>query len=195
MTWETLLCIGDSITIGSRTYLGYPEYTCDLLRRHLGHEWVSLNFAVSGLKTNEIQRNLGFEVEKFKSMSPGLVTVLAGTNDARDKTPPELFRIAYRQLITKTLLIRPPDQLLLFLIPALQAGIKYPYTLALNPLIEEYNGMVLGLAKEYGIETCKLTLDASDFCDGVHLNNAGVKRVAAQLATHILSARGIPFVP
>lgn len=39
MNWETLLCMGDSITIGSRSYLGYPEYAGHYLSTETNKKW------------------------------------------------------------------------------------------------------------------------------------------------------------
>ncbi len=46
MNWETLMCFGDSITIGARSYCGYPEYAGNYLEKELGNKWNIINHAI-----------------------------------------------------------------------------------------------------------------------------------------------------
>ncbi len=56
MNWETLMCFGDSITIGARSYCGYPEYTGFSLQKELGNYWNVINHAISGHTAIDLNR-------------------------------------------------------------------------------------------------------------------------------------------
>jgi lysophospholipase L1-like esterase len=58
MNWETLLCLGDSITIGARSYLGYPDYAADYLKQKTNKNWLAVNYAVSGYTTIQLARHM-----------------------------------------------------------------------------------------------------------------------------------------
>ncbi|NQV02922.1 MAG: hypothetical protein HQ542_09770 [Bacteroidia bacterium] len=55
MNWETLISFGDSITIGARSYLGYPEICGDLLENILNKDWHVINHARNGFTTINYQ--------------------------------------------------------------------------------------------------------------------------------------------
>lgn len=56
MNWETYIAFGDSITIGARTYLGYPELVGDKLSGRLNKHWNVINHSVSGFKAIDLAR-------------------------------------------------------------------------------------------------------------------------------------------
>lgn len=191
MNWETLLSFGDSITIGSRTYLGYPEYASELLRQATQTEWNTFNYAKAGITTVELHRMMSADFAHLKQLSPELITVLVGTNDAKKGISSANFAIAYRQVILKARLIAPEATLLVFSIPPLQKGVKLPYTRAMNAVIEEYNDIIKTIGESFRVPVVELELSDKHFGDGVHLNEAGIAKMGQQIADYILKLRGI----
>lgn len=190
MNWETLLCIGDSITIGARSYIGYPEYLGSYLRKGTSTEWNVINQATSGYLCRDISRNVTANFTNIKNQDPSIATILIGTNDVKKSTPVELFEIAYTQLITKVKLLIPGNNISLIKIPNLAKGIKYPYTYEMNEAIPKYNAVIKKLSIDYNIRLIELNIDPKCFFDGVHLNEEGSRQVAEQLSALILKDKG-----
>ena len=105
MNWETLLSFGDSITIGSRSYLGYPEYCGEYLINKTRKNWNVINHAISGFTVIDLTRSIDKEFANLKNTKPEIATVLIGTNDLIINNPTNLFKIAYEQLAIKLQLI------------------------------------------------------------------------------------------
>src|SRR5436190_23929773 len=101
MNWETLLSLGDSITFGARSYLGYPEICGDILGKKLDKNWHVINHSTNGFTTINLVRSLNSEMESYKNCYPSIITVMIGTNDIKMNVSIENFKIAYKQLITK----------------------------------------------------------------------------------------------
>ncbi|MEO1629084.1 MAG: SGNH/GDSL hydrolase family protein, partial [Bacteroidota bacterium] len=184
------LCVGDSITIGARSYLGYPEYLGALLAKHTNSEWNVINNAISGYTTCEIMRVVSERHSNIQQQNPSLATILIGTNDVKKKTRYDLFEIAYQQLLIKVKLLLPCNNIVLIKIPRFTKGVKYPYTYQMNEEVTKYNKIITGLSKKYQTKLLELTvLDAHVF-DGVHLNETGSEDVAKQILPVILKDKG-----
>jgi len=190
MNWETLLCIGDSITIGARSYIGFPEYLGHFLSKETNTEWNVINQAISGYTCRDISRNISSNFTNIKNQNPSIATILIGTNDVKTNTSPELFEIAYVQLITKVKLLIPGNNILLIKIPNFTKGIKYPYTFKLNEQIPQYNDIITRLSKKYQLRLIELSTEQEHLFDGVHLNECGSRCVAKQISSTILIDKG-----
>ena len=129
MNWETLLSIGDSITIGSRSYLGYPEYCAGFLSERTNKKWNVLNHSIAGFTTIDLARFLDESMANLKSSKPDIATVLIGTNDLKGITSFKIFRLAYELLITKVQLIVGSKNIILIEIPLLREGVMLPYSI------------------------------------------------------------------
>jgi lysophospholipase L1-like esterase len=105
MNWETLLCLGDSVTLGTRTYLGFPEITGELLRNHTSKYWNVFNFSKADYTVADLNRLISENFNELKQLTPDLATILIGINDAKKKTSDADFEIIYRQVLLKTKLI------------------------------------------------------------------------------------------
>lgn len=191
MNWETLLSWGDSITIGARSYLAYSEYAGGILGKSTQREWLTPIHASCGFTVNDLNRSLTPVIQDHKALQPSLLTILIGTNDVKSPTSPELFEIAYRQVLVKASLICRRNQILAIMIPNLQPGVMYPYQFTMNESVAKFNQIIERLAKEFGIRTLKLYLEEEDFFDGVHLNELGSDNVGWQIAEFILRDRGM----
>lgn len=191
MNWETLICFGDSITAGARSYLGYPEYAGHVLSAHLKKEWNIINYSANGLTTIGLVRSVNEKFHSLNSFNASMVSVLIGTNDLKENITAEEFEIAYSQLLVKLKLICKSNHILLIKIPQLPAGVMYPYHFNMNEKISLFNGVIETIAKKHHLKVFEFNISGDHFFDGVHLNEAGSKVCGTQLANFILRDKGI----
>jgi len=189
MNWETILSLGDSITIGSRSYLGYPEYCGAFLSKETKKNWNVLNHAVAGYTTIDLVRSIDKQYSQLKSAKPDIATILIGTNDLKANTSLKLFKITYEQLVTKTRLIVGSSNIILIDIPYLMNDVMLPYNIGMNKLVKEYNQIICSIANENNLRRMELQYDDSFFFDGVHLNEYGSEEIARQISHFILTLR------
>lgn len=193
MNWETYIAYGDSITIGARTYLGYPELVGNSLSNHLSKQWNVINHAVSGYKAIDLCRYIDKYYSILKDQQSSISTILIGTNDIKEHTRPEDFRIALTQVIIKVKLLTVNKNVIILSIPEFHQGIMYPYSIGMNEQIREFNHIIKHLAEQHRIRFLELLHTASDFVDGVHLNNKGIETFSNQLTATILKDKGVHF--
>lgn len=191
MNWETYIAFGDSITIGSRTYLGYPEFAGSILEDSLSKEWNVINCAVSGFTAIELARFIDSNYSNLEKHSSSITTILIGTNDLKCGTSQRNFEIALTQIIIKSKLLTQNSNVVLMMIPELQEGVMYPYNFEMNSKVALLNQSIQKLAKRHNIKTLSLKVEKDDFFDGVHLNDTGNENIGKQIAGFILSERGI----
>lgn len=191
MNWETYTAYGDSITIGARTYLGYPELVGNSLSKHLSKQWNVINHAVSGYKAIDLARYIDKFYPALKENQASISTILIGTNDIKENTRIEDFVIALNQVILKVKLLTVNKNVIIFSIPEFHKGIMYPYSIGMNETVKRFNIEIKKLATQHHIRLLELTHNADDFVDGVHLNNKGIETFANQIATYILKDKGI----
>lgn len=191
MNWETILFLGDSLTVGARSYLGYPEYTGDLLTQKLSKDWNVVNHATNGFTAIDLSRSVSNNYASLAAQNPLISVVLIGTNDAKIGTSEEAFRIALEQLIIKAKLMTLHKKVLLLQIPDLAAGVSYPYTVGMNKNIAVYNQIIEKMAVKHQVKTLSIALNPEHFYDGVHFNEAGTITYARSLADFILKERGM----
>jgi lysophospholipase L1-like esterase len=191
MNWETLICFGDSITAGARSYLGYPEYTGSMLSGALKKEWNIINYSANGLTTIGLVRSVNEKFYSLKSFDASMISVLIGTNDLKEKITETEFEIAYSQLIIKLKLICKDNHILLIKIPKLPAGVMYPYHFNMNEKIPRFNKVIESIANKHHLKLFEFDVSEEHFFDGVHLNETGSKIWGAQLAKFILQDKGL----
>lgn len=185
------MCLGDSITIGSRSYLGYPEYCGAFLSVETSKKWNVLNHAVAGYTTIDLSRSVDREFANLKDARPEIATILIGTNDLKIQTSARLFRMAYEQLITKVRLVVGNTNVVLIEIPLLMNNVMLPYNIGMNKMVSDYNEIIGQLAYENSLGLLKLNYDESCFYDGVHLNENGSEMIGKQLSDFVLKSRRI----
>lgn len=191
MNWETYIAFGDSITIGARTYLGYPEFAGEILKDGLSKDWNVVNCAVSGFTAIDLARYMDNNYSNLSKHRSSITTILIGTNDAKSGTSQKNFEIALNQILIKSKLLTQNSNVVILLIPELQKGIMYPYNIEMNSKITELNQSIERLAKKHRVKTLSLKVEKDDFFDGIHLNDRGVENIAKQVSGFILSERGI----
>ncbi len=195
MNWETYLALGDSITIGARTYLGYPEIVADKLSTRLNRHWNVINHATCGFKAIDLARNMDTHFPALKDTRPNITTILIGTNDIKEKVPVADYRMAMHQVLIKASLLAGNGAITLLTIPEFHKGISYPYSYDMNRQVAIFNTVLEELAQQFGIRLLQLAHTEAHFTDGVHLNQAGIVSFADQLVAHILNDKGIDVAP
>jgi|SRR5450432_1119513 len=189
MNWETILCLGDSITIGSRSYMGYPEYCGSILSKRTNKFWNVINHATAGFTTIDLCRSVSNNVANLKVFNPEIVTIMIGTNDLKRNTTASEFEIAYQQLLIKAKIINQNSNITLIEIPDLKEGVMLPYTLLMNNNVRIYNEIIRELATKMGARSIFISTELDDFFDGVHLNESGSKKWGMKLANMLVSER------
>lgn len=191
MNWETLMCLGDSITIGARSYGGYPDYAGNSLEKSLGNNWDVVNHAVSGYTAMDLARSMTTNFSNLKQFAPGIITILIGTNDVKSKTSSEDFAMGYKQILLKAMLLAPYQNVVLIKIPSFPKNISYPYNYAMNEKVERFNEIISELANQNNLRALEFKLSNTDFFDGVHLNAEGSINAGNQLAGFIEREKGV----
>jgi len=191
MNWETYIAFGDSITIGARTYLGYPELVGNKLSETLNKHWNVINHSVSGFKAIDLARYIDKHFSSLEKHKSSITTILIGTNDIKEKTPVEDFKIALNQIILKSKFLTTNQNVIILTIPEFHKGIMYPYSIDMNETISSYNKVINQLVKEHSIRMLELKNTANDFLDGVHLNRVGIENFSNQIAQYILKDKGV----
>ena len=189
MNWETLLCAGDSITIGARSYLSYPEYCGAYLSKETRKHWNVINHAMPALKTIDLARSIDRNFSALKGIRPDVATILIGTNDLKSDVSPAIFKIAYGLLVLKIRLIVGNQNIILIEIPKLKSGVMFPYRIDMNQKILEYNAIIREIAETEGLISTDIECDDNYFFDGVHLNESGSEIFGKRLADQILKLR------
>lgn len=191
MNWETLICFGDSITAGARSYLGYPEYAGNLLTGKLNKDWNIINYSANGLTTIGLVRSVNEQLSSLRCYDASMISVLIGTNDLKENITQEEFSIAYSQLVVKLKLICSSNHIVLIKIPRFIAGIMYPYHINMNEKLDQFNSVIEDIARKQKLKLFEFNISSEDFFDGVHLNESGSRKCGSQLAQFILSDKGI----
>jgi lysophospholipase L1-like esterase len=191
MNWETYIAFGDSITIGARTYLGYPELVGNKLSKKLKKQWNVINHSISGFKAIDLSRYIDSHFSTLKEHSASIASILIGTNDIKEKTSVEDFKIALNQIIIKTKLLTANKNVVIFSIPEFHKGIMYPYSIEMNKTILVFNQAINQLAKDHDLRVLELHHTKEDFLDGVHLNRSGIENFSNQICRYILKDKGI----
>lgn len=189
MNWETILCLGDSITFGARSYLGFPEYCAAALESATNKNWNVINLSKSGYTTIDLHRYLDKSGAIFHTCRPEVINIMIGTNDLKQPTSLSDFEIAYKALIVKIRVTHPNSFLIINEIPQLLPGICLPYKMSMNDTISTFNSIINKIAVTMGIDVLRFDFKQQDTFDGVHLSDIGSKRIGELLAQKITIIR------
>jgi len=186
--YGSIICLGDSLTEGSRDeyWRGYPvELELELYRRHK-QNWNCINAGIAGQISIEIYKR-AYGVCKGHPEAAELI-LLMGTNDSKEQiqTPPLVYAEHVEAVIRCAL--RWEKLVYLCTIPPLM-GFGAP-DFCTPALIEEYNMRLADLAHKYVSPLIDMGSMKEDcYADGVHLNNKGYKEMASRLADAIEQRR------
>lgn len=189
MNWETIMCFGDSITIGSRSMLAYPEYCGYFLSKSTNKKWNVINHAKAGYKTIDLARSINENFFNLKNCNPEIATIMIGTNDLKSNSSIEDFKIAYNQVLIKVRLIVGNSNIILFKIPTLVEGVMLPYKIEMNERMKEFNDYIQSVGDKEGLLVEEFIVNPDDFYDGVHLNATGSRNWGKQIAKLITGMR------
>jgi acyl-CoA thioesterase I len=181
LIYGSIICLGDSLTQGSRDELGrgYPvELELLMYKRHR-QNWNCVNAGIAGETSIEVYKR-AYNVLKSHPEAAEMV-LLVGTNDTKVqwKTPPDRYAEHVEAIL------RCADRWgkisYLCLIPDLR-GFGAP-DFCSHELIDRYNEKLQTLAQEWGNRLVDLRgMPDFMYADGVHMNNAGYKEIALRVA-------------
>lgn len=189
MNWETLMCIGDSITIGSRSYLGYPEQCAHYLSLKTNKDWNVYNCAKAGFTSIDLVRHMDSVWGDLTLVKPDILSIMIGTNDLKTNTSLEDFNIAFKQLVIKSILIVGNSNIVLCKIPLLQKGVMLPYKREMNEKLALFNESIEEIAESKDLFLLEILSEPDHFFDGVHINSKGAAVWGKQLGDFILNLR------
>ena len=96
MVYNRIICIGDSLVYGARTYMGLAEHLAEKLNENSEVLWICENYGKNGDKAIDVLRRL--KDINFKGARFCIIWV--GTNDLKyNCTPIDRFRETYKQIL------------------------------------------------------------------------------------------------
>ncbi len=190
MVYGFILCIGDSLTYGSREDYGrdYAFYLGKILSEKYGQGWVAIAEGLPGETSSELATRVYKTIKKYPECYE--VVFLTGTNDSKDNiiTPAKIYRENIEQILRVARICK--KKIYLCTIPDM-VGFGCPdYTVRSADRIKEYNKVIESMIKEDGTKLVELRgLGEERYSDGVHLNSSGYEEVARRVAEVIISER------
>jgi len=199
---EVIAFFGDSITQGGARPGGYCRLIGEAIEKRRPELGVKIVYAgISGHKVPDLQGRLDRDVISKK---PTIVFIYIGINDVWHSTrgrgtSKDRFDAGLRDLIKK---ITAAGAKVVLCTPS-TIGEKNDGSNSLDPMLEEYSAISRKVATDTGVTLCDLRKAFLDYLkkqnpdnkdrgiltgDGVHLNAAGNKFVAAQAAEAIAKA-------
>lgn len=206
---EVIAFFGDSITQGGARPGGYCKLIADAIETRQSERGVKIVYAgISGHKVPDLQGRLERDV---LSKKPTVVFIYIGINDVWHSirgrgTSKEKFDAGLRDLIKK---IRATDAKVVLCTPS-TIGEKTDGSNRLDSMLEEYSKISRKVAADTGVTLCDLRKAFLSHLkkhnpdnkpkgiltgDGVHLNGAGNKFVAARAAESLAKALGANSAP
>jgi len=173
MIYNVILCLGDSITSGSRDEYrrGYPAELARLLKKEYpGQAWIMVNEGANGETSANLLRRAYKTIRSYPEAN--MVLLMTGTNDAKEGVPAELFEDNLRQItdILKCL----SKRFILALLPPIRGMGLMEYPSHNQKYIEEYNKLI----PKYSDLIADMTgLDALRI-DKIHFSNDGYREMA-----------------
>ena len=194
MIYNTLLCIGDSLTFGARDEFnrGYPaELSSYLNKIDPSQFWMVINEGVNGRRSGDLLRVLPHLLMHPEAQA---VLIEIGTNDCVDQLPLDLYRDNIFQILKTCQCCQSPfnqvyrykRKILVGSLISLEGfGLLY-YGKEGQELLVKYNEILKEITKEFGVPLVDLTPLAKYRIDACHLNNAGYKEMARLFGEEIL---------
>ena len=178
---KTVLFLGDSITSDNLGYRASVSDAADL---------ISYDGSVSGGTSSTVLHSAKIIIE---SIRPDFVSIMIGSNDSVSIERESLHQVSieeYRRNVNTILewATNCGSKILLFEIPPICEpdfikSFHKQGKLQSNQTIQEYNGVLKDLAKQYGIPLIshdRLRKDVHLENDGIHLNMDGQEQIAEQ---------------
>jgi len=190
MIFGSILCIGDSLTYGSRETYGrdYPFYLSEILSARHKQDWVAVAEGIPGETSSELATRAYRTIRCYPEIFE--VVILCGTNDAKDdvQTPEGVYSRNIEQILRVCRVLKKKPYLCL--IPDMRGFGAPDYSVRGMERIAEYNATLEGIADDMDMPLVDLTgISERMYSDGVHLNAEGYMEIAERVAAVIESER------
>ena len=168
MIWNEILCLGDSITFGSRDEYrrSYPAELGRILAEKTGEFYYCHNCAITGETSSDLLRRSWDNISS-KSNS-NIMLLIIGTNDTQAAIPPDIYKDNLRQIISIAYVHG--MHVIVGTLPEL--GFT-PLYISNTSYIKKYNEVIYALSKEMHFDTCDMSELEEYYIDGVHLTHNG----------------------
>ena len=192
MNYNSVLCVGDSITFGSRDdkNSNYPLEMEAILEEKAGGMWLCVGDGICGETSVDLIRRFYKLVSGFPRVYE--VCLFEGVNDAKDEknTLPEIYSKNMEHCIKVCKILG--KKLFLGTIPEKNGNLAPSYGKNTNDRVKKYNHELELLAQKYDLELVDLSaLPKECYADGIHFNNSGHREIARRFSEAILKERGI----
>lgn len=189
MIYNLLLCLGDSLTLGSRDIFGrnYPLELGYKLSQLTGEEWYCITEAVNKRTSSDLARDAYSIAVRYTDVYG--VILLIGTNDSRLEIPDEIYLGNLQQTIRVCKILG--KKIYLLSIPHVSFKRHFLwYGESSAARINSYNKL---MPRIQGVHFFDLAahLDDGDLIDGVHFTHDANEKIAELLA-HWLIGRSCP---
>lgn len=181
MNYQNVLCLGDSQTFGARTYGCYPLQLARILTERTAYEWRTINRSVNGYTARDLWFLANEQIDSIADTYQ--CCLLIGTNDVGNKTPPQLFKEYYRQIV-RALRIKQYKAIYCGEIPPIHADGHVFFDRPSSELRLQYNGIIREAIEEtHEARFVPMKdLPRTFYGDPVHFNEDGNRQVAESFA-------------
>lgn len=186
MNYQNILCAGDSLTFGARTYGCYPLYLSMSLSNRTPYEWRAINRSQNGLTARDLWFKMNYEIDIIKDTY--LACLLIGTNDVANNCDLKLFEEYYRQILRAFFIKNYKTVLCGEILPIFPDGHVFfnRNTIEMRKL---FNNVIHEVVDEF--PKCRFVkftgIDRSYYEDPVHLTEKANEKVAESFCEAILS--------
>lgn len=186
MNYQNIACWGDSQTFGARSYGCYPLYLAQKLNASTRYRWRALNYSTNGHRARDLWFRLNHELVTLDNVYQACL--LIGANDVGNGTPVKLFKEYYQQSLD-ALLICGVKSIYIGEIPPIYPDGHAFFAKATAQRRNRYNEVIDELAEyDSAIQLVRFRkLNGDCYCDPVHFNERGNRRVAKAFAKAIMS--------
>lgn len=190
MVYGFILCIGDSLTFGSRDNYGrdYAFYLGKILSEKYMQEWVAVSEGVPGETSSQLAKRVYKVIKKYPECYE--IIFLTGTNDSKDNiiTPVKIFK---ENIIHIVRIAKACQRKIYFCTIPDMVGFGCPdYTIRSLNRIKEYNKALEDIRNDDGIRLVELRgMDKKYYADGVHMNSTGYEEIAKRVSEVISQER------
>lgn len=190
MLYGKIVCVGDSMTEGSRDEngKGYPFYLEKMLSEEYDQAWICFNEGVAGETSYEINQRIYQAVSSYPDAHE--VVINCGTNDSKVDEPTDLsgFKDNIQAILRRVRILG--KRIYFANVPELN-GFGLPDEFD-KGLLEDFNRYIESeVWTEPDVHPIDLRegFDERHYSDGVHFNAAGYRRFARQTKSKIEEVR------
>jgi lysophospholipase L1-like esterase len=187
MNYQNILCVGDSQTLGARSYGCYPLHLARMLTERSAYAWRAVPLATNGHTARDVWFRLGEELDRIQDTRQACL--LIGTNDAGEGKPADLFEEYYRQIL-RAFFVKKYKVVWCGEVPPIHTDGHVYFDRRASDRRDRLNECIARVAAEFAdvrvVRFEGLTLECYE--DSVHFNEAG-NRLVAEAFAHAILAR------